>query len=91
MAGTPIGGTVAWGSIVDGIREENYQGLNELAGRFALAILDKRFSALYLVTDRIGQYPLYVLQNGAISSFSTSQASFCRLPRWSRNQRTMDS
>ena len=37
--------------------------------------------ALYLVTDRIGQYPLYVYRDESSHGFSTSQASFCRLPR----------
>lgn len=46
---------------------DGIQGVSKLNGMFAIAIYDKRIDAVYLVRDRVGEKPLYFLnENGRI-------------------------
>lgn len=54
--------------------------LQRLNGMFALAIYDGREQSLFLIRDRMGIKPLYVLQNGAYFAFSSEMKSFKALP-----------
>ena len=54
--------------------------LAKLNGMFALAIYDGKQQALYLVRDRMGIKPLYVLQNERHFAFSSEMKSFKALP-----------
>ena len=67
-----------WPGLLDELRNGEYARFEELSGRFALALHDEAHRHLYLVTDRLGQYPLYALKRRGNLAFSTAQASFCR-------------
>jgi asparagine synthase (glutamine-hydrolysing) len=54
--------------------------LAELNGMFALAIYDGREKALFLVRDRMGIKPLYVLKDENHFAFSSEMKSFKALP-----------
>jgi asparagine synthase (glutamine-hydrolysing) len=54
--------------------------LQRLNGMFALAIYDGRQQSLYLIRDRMGIKPLYVLQNKTYFAFSSEMKSFKALP-----------
>lgn len=54
--------------------------LNRLNGMYALAIYDGRKEALFLVRDRVGIKPLYVLQETNRIAFSSEMKSFKSLP-----------
>lgn len=69
-----------WSGIVPAIAEGNVDYFDTLSGRFTIAIIDRVRRKVHLVTDRISQYPCYVLQRGNTWFWSTSQASFARLP-----------
>ncbi|MFT6988643.1 MAG: asparagine synthase (glutamine-hydrolyzing) [Paraglaciecola sp.] len=46
---------------------DGVDGVHKLNGMFAIAIYDKRIDALYLIRDRVGEKPLYFLnENGRI-------------------------
>lgn len=72
---------IVWSQLVDALRHGNFTALAHLSGRFAIACLDEMDEALYLITDRLAQFPLYVAQTGQDFFFSTSQGSFCTLDR----------
>ena len=67
-----------WPGLLTELRNGEYSRFEELSGRFALALHDEAHRHLYLVTDRLGQYPLYALKKRGNLAFSTTQASFCR-------------
>lgn len=75
-----------WPRVLSYLRAENFAFLQSWSGRFALVVLDHEREQLYLITDRLGQYPLYLAQEDDTLAFSTNQASFCR---WQR-QPTID-
>ncbi len=54
--------------------------LERLNGMFALAIYDGRVQNLYLVRDRVGIKPLYVLQEENLIAFASEMKSFKALP-----------
>ncbi|WP_445715177.1 asparagine synthase (glutamine-hydrolyzing) [Flavobacterium sp.] len=54
--------------------------LQRLNGMFALAIYDGRIKKLFLVRDRLGIKPLYILQEENRISFSSEMKSFKALP-----------
>lgn len=54
--------------------------LERLNGMFAIAIYDGREKALFLIRDRVGIKPLYVLQENNRISFSSEMKSFKALP-----------
>ena len=54
--------------------------LKRLNGMFALAIYDRRENAFFLIRDRVGIKPLYVLQENDRISFSSEMKSFKALP-----------
>jgi asparagine synthase (glutamine-hydrolysing) len=54
--------------------------LKRLNGMFAIAIYDGREKALFLIRDRVGIKPLYVLQENNRISFSSEMKSFKALP-----------
>ncbi len=54
--------------------------LERLNGMFALAIYDGRKEELFLVRDRMGIKPLYVLKNERYLAFSSEMKSFKALP-----------
>lgn len=54
--------------------------LSRLNGMFALAIYDGREEVLFLVRDRVGIKPLYVLQEHNRFAFSSEMKSFKALP-----------
>jgi asparagine synthase (glutamine-hydrolysing) len=56
------------------------QMLTKLNGMFALAIYDGREKALFLVRDRMGIKPLYVLKDENHFAFSSEMKSFKALP-----------
>lgn len=56
--------------------------LNRLNGMFALTIYDGREQAFYLIRDRVGIKPLYVLQEKNRISFSSEMKSFKALPNF---------
>lgn len=56
--------------------------LQRLNGMFALAIYDGREQSLFLVRDRMGIKPLYVLQNSDYLAFSSEMKSFKALPNF---------
>jgi asparagine synthase (glutamine-hydrolysing) len=56
--------------------------LKRLNGMYALAIYDGREEALFLVRDRVGIKPLYVLQESNRISFSSEMKSFKALPKF---------
>lgn len=68
-----------WNRVVEGLRRRDKSVLGEFSGRFAIACLDHREQVLYLITDRLSQYPLYVAKMGEDVAFSTSQSGFCAL------------
>jgi asparagine synthetase B (glutamine-hydrolysing) len=81
MAGQPLFEPgQSWDRLMRELRAGQTSALSELGGRFALALIDQREPVLYLITDRLAQYPLYLHQNTHGVAFSTSQASFCVLP-----------
>ena len=69
---------IDWEDVLAKFRTQDFSFLGTWSGRFALAVFDRSSSELYLVTDRLGQYPLYVAADERGLAFSTSQASFCR-------------
>ena len=69
---------IDWDDVLAKFRTQDFSFLGKWSGRFALAVFDRSSSELYLVTDRLGQYPLYVAADERGLAFSTSQASFCR-------------
>lgn len=54
--------------------------LSRLNGMFAIAIYDGRVRNLYLIRDRMGIKPLYVLQEASRISFSSEMKTFKALP-----------
>jgi len=68
-----------WPDIADSVAGGRLACLDELSGRFAGCIYDRRRRMLHLITDRISQHPLYLLGRGDDWYWSTSQASFARL------------
>lgn len=56
--------------------------LERLNGMFALSIYDGRKNELYLVRDRMGIKPLYVLNNVNYLAFSSEMKSFKGLPEF---------
>ena len=56
--------------------------LQRLNGMFALSIYDGRKNELYLVRDRMGIKPLYVLNNDSYLAFSSEMKSFKNLPEF---------
>jgi asparagine synthase (glutamine-hydrolysing) len=56
--------------------------LERLNGMFALAIYDGRVQNLYLVRDRVGIKPLYVLQEENYIAFASEMKSFKALPNF---------
>jgi asparagine synthetase B (glutamine-hydrolysing) len=81
VAGTPVQrGDIDWPAVVEELRAGRAARISALSGRFALAVLDSQAAAVFLITDRIGQHPLYVRPLAGGLAFSTSQASFCALP-----------
>lgn len=57
--------------------------LQMLNGMFALAIYDSNLNKLFLVRDRFGIKPLYILQNNDYFSFSSEMKSFRALENFS--------
>ena len=56
--------------------------LERLNGMFALSIYDGRKNEWYLVRDRLGIKPLYVLNNSSYLAFSSEMKSFKNLPEF---------
>jgi asparagine synthase (glutamine-hydrolysing) len=56
--------------------------LSKLNGMFAIAIYDGRMQSLFLVRDRVGIKPLYVLQEEDRIAFSSEMKSFKALPNF---------
>lgn len=56
--------------------------LERLNGMFALAIYDARQKALFLVRDRVGIKPLYLLRNERYLAFASEMKSFKALPQF---------
>lgn len=54
--------------------------LERLNGMFAIAIYDGHKEELYLIRDRVGIKPLYVLQESNLIAFSSEMKSFKALP-----------
>lgn len=71
----------SWDDVVEQLREGHDEVLSQLGGRFAIALIDREQLVGYLITDRLGQYPLYIATNSDTFAFSSSQASFCLLYR----------
>ncbi len=80
LAGQPLSEEAfSWDQVIRELRQRDHVTLRELGGRFAIALLDHREPVLYLITDRLAQYPLYIRDGSGTFAFSTSQASFCVL------------
>jgi len=56
--------------------------IQRLNGMFALAIYDKRKDTLFLVRDRFGIKPLYILNENGRIAFSSEMKSFKALPNF---------
>lgn len=56
------------------------EAIEKLNGMFAIVIYDKRLNKLFLVRDRFGIKPLYLLQNDEYLAFSSEMKSFKCLP-----------
>ncbi len=50
---------------------DGIQGVSKLNGMFAIAIYDKRIDALYLIKDRVGEKPLYLLNDNGRTIFAS--------------------
>lgn len=70
---------VSWTRVAEELRSGRTGMLETLSGRFAVALLDKRAARLHLITDRIGQCPLYFMARPRGLAFATSPAAFSRL------------
>jgi asparagine synthetase B (glutamine-hydrolysing) len=73
--------SIPYPDILAAVEEESYEYLAELSGTFAIAVYDKVAQQLYLVSDRTSQEPLYYRLTHNAAVFSTSLATFARIPR----------
>jgi asparagine synthetase B (glutamine-hydrolysing) len=71
---------IPWASIISAFMSEAYSDLAHLKGTFGIAVFDKSTRCIILVSDRKAQVPLcYSIDEKGVV-FSTSMATFCRLP-----------
>jgi asparagine synthetase B (glutamine-hydrolysing) len=68
-----------WTAVADDLRDGGTDTLASLSGRFAVALLDRHAGLLHLITDPVGQYPLYMVQRPRGVAFATTPAAFSRL------------
>ena len=68
-----------WAAIIDALGAGDLRSFDAMSGRFAIALVDRSTRKVHLVSDRISQYPFYVMQRNGEWYWSTSQASFARL------------
>jgi asparagine synthase (glutamine-hydrolysing) len=69
---------------------EGINFVSKLNGMFAIAIDDAREDALYLVRDRVGVKPLYVLDDGQRMLFASEIKSILPLAQLNRAQAAID-
>jgi asparagine synthase (glutamine-hydrolysing) len=50
---------------------DGIDGISKLNGMFAIAIYDKRIDAIFLIKDRVGEKPLYILNDNGRVYFSS--------------------
>ena len=70
---------VPWDMVLPAVRQGNLKLLNQLIGVVSFAVLDILRRKLILITDQIGQAPLFFKRTDAAFVFSTSISTFCRL------------
>ena len=69
---------------------EGIGSVSKLNGMFAIAIDDAREDALYLVRDRVGVKPLYLLDDGQRMLFASEIKSILPLAQLNRAQQAID-
>lgn len=57
--------------------------LADMNGMFAIALWDRQERTLYLIRDRLGIKPLFVLEDEGRLAFASELKSFAKLDRWS--------
>ena len=72
---------LVWEQILRYVCGKDSHRLSGLKGTFAIAIVDKFNSSVYLVSDRTSQQPLYYCHYRDSFAFSTDLSTFCRLQR----------
>jgi asparagine synthetase B (glutamine-hydrolysing) len=72
---------IPWEMFVEFFRSECYDEFPELPGLFALAVFDKTEKRLFIVSDVFGIYPVYLGVRGDSVAFSTTVATFAKLPQ----------
>jgi asparagine synthetase B (glutamine-hydrolysing) len=81
LAGDLVGvDKVPWTRIISALESENPAELGQLRGIFGIAVVDRSARRLYLVSDRRAQLSLCYAEDDKGFVFSTSMATFCRLP-----------
>ncbi len=67
---------IPWRRISEIFERRRYQDFQNLRGVFSIGAFNKKDRTLFLVTDRIGMFPLYYLKLSDGFSFSTSLPAF---------------
>jgi asparagine synthetase B (glutamine-hydrolysing) len=78
LVGTP---DPPWDTVLGSIASGRYHEFAALRGPFAFGFCDPRSRKIFLVSDRTSQQPLYYSITNSGFAFSTTLATFCRLPK----------
>jgi asparagine synthetase B (glutamine-hydrolysing) len=88
-AGNAPGAGLPWQAILADLRGGTSAALEELSGRFAILCWDRAARRVHVITDHIGQHPVFYHHGPQRFIASTSIATFCRAlpdlgvePKW---------
>jgi asparagine synthetase B (glutamine-hydrolysing) len=80
FAGDILETSVPWISFITILESEQYHELNSIRGIFCLIAYNKQKGSTIVITDHLGQFPVFYLTTPDLVCVSTDLATFSRLP-----------